>query len=93
NGGQSQKIAEAYCAESGICMAAYTDCCAVQLYVGNAINEQTGKNGVTYRKRQGFCLESQYCPNAINDPAFTSPLLKAGEKYDTQTSYRFSVKD
>ncbi|MCC8065847.1 MAG: galactose mutarotase, partial [Clostridiales bacterium] len=92
NGGASQKIAEAYCEESGICMEAFTDCCAVQLYVGNAIPEHTGKGGVTYHKRQGFCLESQYCPNAINDPAFQSPLLKAGEKYDTQTSYRFSVK-
>ncbi|MCD8075373.1 MAG: galactose mutarotase [Lachnospiraceae bacterium] len=92
NGGEVQKVAEAYCEESGICMEAFTDCCAIQLYVGNGISEQTGKGGVTYRKRQGFCLESQFCPNAINEPAFKSPLLKAGEKYDTKTSYRFSVK-
>ncbi|MCC8051339.1 MAG: galactose mutarotase [Clostridiales bacterium] len=92
-GGKVQKIAEAYSEESGICMEAFTDCCCVQFYAGNAIGEQPGKNGVTYRKRQGFCLESQFAPNAINEPEFRSPLLKAGEKYDTRTSYKFSVKD
>ncbi|MCD7954774.1 MAG: galactose mutarotase [Lachnospiraceae bacterium] len=91
-GGAVQKIAEACSEESGICMEVFTDCCCVQFYAGNGITDQPGKNGVTYHKRQGFCLESQFAPNAINDPAFRSPVLKAGEKYDTQTSYRFSVK-
>ncbi|MCD7745094.1 MAG: galactose mutarotase [Lachnospiraceae bacterium] len=92
-GGAVQKFAEAYREESGICMEVFTDCCCVQFYAGNGMTEQAGKNGATYYKRQGFCLESQFAPNAINEPAFLSPVLKAGEKYDTQTSYRFSVKE
>ncbi len=92
NGGKSQKFAEAYSEESGICMEAFTDCCAFQLYVGNFITDQTGKCGVTYKMRQGFCLESQFVPDAINQSVFASPVLKVGEKYDTTTSYKFSVK-
>ena len=90
--GEFRKIAEARCEESGITMEVFTDCCGVQFYAGNAIAPQTGKGGVSYGKRSGFCLESQFYPNSINEPGFPSPLLKAGEPYDTKTSYRFSVK-
>ncbi|MDY3250329.1 MAG: aldose epimerase family protein [Candidatus Choladocola sp.] len=86
------KMAEAYSEKTGIRMEAFTDCCGVQFYAGNFITDQTGKGGVTYGRRHGFCLESQYFPNAVNQPEFPSPVLKAGEKYDSKTSYRFSVK-
>ena len=86
------KFAEAYCAKSGICMEAYTDLPGVQFYAGNFIAPHTGKGGVTYNKRQGFCLETQYYPNAINQEGFAKPLLKAGEKYDTTTCYKFSAR-
>lgn len=85
-------MAKAYCEKTGIQMDAFTDCPAVQFYAGNFIIEEKGKEGVVYKKRNGFCLESQYCPNAVNDPHFAQPFLKAGEKYDSKTVYRFSVK-
>lgn len=78
-------------AESGIGMEVYTDCLGIQLYTGNFISEQKGKNGVTYGKRQGFCLETQYFPNGINEPNFTKPLLEAGKTYLTSTKYKFYV--
>ena len=90
--GTKKKMAEAYCKESGIAMEAFTDCCGVQFYAGNFITPQTGKDKAAYGKRQGFCLESQYYPNAINQEGFPSPLLRAGEKYDTVTSYRFFLR-
>ena len=90
--GEWKKMAEAYSAKSGITMEAYTDCCGVQFYAGNMITKRTGKGGAVYEKRHGFCLESQYYPNAINQEGFASSLLKAGEKYDTKTSYKFYVK-
>lgn len=86
-----KKGAEAYSEQTGIRMEMYTDCCGVQFYAGNFITEHPGKGGVTYDFRHGFCLESQYYPNSINEPGFASPLLKAGEVYDTTTSYRFIV--
>ena len=86
-------FAEAYSPKSGICMKACTDLPGVQFYAGNFITPgQKGKGGAIYEKRQGFCLESQYYPNSINQEGFASPLLKAGEKYDTTTVYAFSVR-
>ena len=90
--GEQRKMAEAYCEKTGIVMEAFTDCCGVQFYAGNFITLQEGKGGVPYGKRHGFCLESQYYPNSINQEGFPSPLLKAGEKYDTVTSYKFAVR-
>lgn len=85
-------MAKAYCEKTGIVMEAYTDCPAVQFYTGNFIVGEKGKEGVTYDKRHGFCLESQYCPNAVNDSRFAQPFLKANEKYDTKTIYKFAVR-
>ena len=58
------------------------------------INAQGGitDGGVIYGRRHGFCLESQYYPNAINQENFARPLLKKGEHYDSVTRYRFSVR-
>ena len=84
-------MARAYCEKTGIGMEAYTDCPAVQFYTGNFIGNEKGKNGAVYGQRHGFCLESQYCPNAVNDTHFKQPFLKAGEKYDTKTIYKFTV--
>ena len=37
-------------------------------------------------------METQYYPDACNQAAFQSSVLKAGEKYDTTTIYKFSVR-
>lgn len=89
--GTMKKMAEASCEATGIGMEAFTDCCGVQFYAGNFITPQNGKNGVKYDKRHGFCLESQYYPNSVNQKGFASPVLKAGEKYKTVTSYKFRL--
>lgn len=86
-----RKMAEAISEETGIHMTAYTDCPAVQLYAGNFIGTQTGKGGVAYESRHGFCLEAQHCPNAINCDSFESTLLPAGEKYSRKTTYQLSL--
>ena len=90
--GAFELMAEAYAPETGIVMKAYTDCPGVQFYSGNFITEQTGKQGAVYHKRDGFCLESQYYPNAVNEPNFDAPFLKAGEVYTTKTSYQFGIR-
>lgn len=90
--GTMQLAARAKAANTGICMDVYTDCVGVQLYTGNFISEQTGKDGVTYGFRHGFCLETQYFPNAMNEESFKSPVLKPGDTYKTETRYRFFVE-
>ncbi len=91
--GLVMEFGQAYSPKTGILMTCYTDLPGVQLYAGNGIKAGTkGKNGAVYNRRQGFCLETQYYPNAINQEGFAKPILKAGEKYDTVTVYQFSVK-
>ena len=85
------KAAEAYSPKTGICMEVFTDLPCVQFYAGNCMTpNMAGKNGAIYQPRCGFCLETQYAPNAINMDGFDKPVLKAGEPYDTTTCYKFS---
>ena len=90
--GEKKVMANAYSKESGIAMEAATDCCGVQFYAGNFIGEQAGKDEAAYHDRSGFCLESQFYPNAVNEPDFPSPVVKAGDTYHTETTYRFYLK-
>lgn len=90
--GEMKVMANAYCKENGIAMEASTDCCGVQLYAGNFIQAHKGKSGAEYHDRQGFCLESQFYPNAVNQENFASPVVKAGEQYNSKTTYRLYLK-
>lgn len=87
--GTMRQMAKAECDASGIAMDAYTECCGVQLYAGNFIGTQTGKGGVTYGDRHGFCLESQFYPNAVNEKNFPSPVVPANIEYHSETKYHF----
>ena len=87
-----EKVAAAYAPESGIAMDVYTDCIGIQLYTGNFMEGQVGKQGHKHHKREGFCLETQYFPNSINEPNFVRPITEANVPYETKTVYAFSVK-
>lgn len=90
--GNCRKIASVYSDQSGIQMEVSSDLPCVQFYAGNFITPHDGKSGHTYDKRDGFCLETQVEPNAVNVEEFHSPILKAGETFTTVTGYRFYVK-
>jgi len=87
-----EKVAEAYAPESGIAMEVHTDCIGIQLYTGNFIEGQIGKHGHKHVKHEGFCLETQYFPNSINEPNFVRPITEANVPYETKTVYAFSVR-
>ena len=89
NQGKFAKVAEMSSELSGITMEVYTDLPGVQIYTGNYIFAETGKGGVIYKQRQGMCFETQYYPDAINHDKFPSPVCKAGEVYQTRTTYKF----
>lgn len=79
--------------KTGIVMEVYTDKPGVQLYTGNCIQEgRICKNGLTYKKHDALCLETQHFPNSTSYSHFPSPILRAGEEYNFTTEYRFSVK-
>ncbi len=82
-------MAQAYGEESGICMKAYANLPAMQLYTGSYIDNVVGKQDCVYGKCSGFCLEAQYTPNAVNEEQEEKPILHAGEKYDKTIMYQF----
>jgi aldose 1-epimerase len=85
--------ASVYDPVSGRKMEVLTTEPGLQFYGGNFLSgNEVGKRGEPYLFRTSFCLETQHFPDAPNQPEFPSTLLKAGEKYETQTIYRFSVK-
>jgi len=74
-------------------MEVYTTKPGIQFYSGNFIKGvETGKGGTSYMKRSGLCLETQYFPNSVKHQNFPSPILKANEKYEHSTVYKFSAK-
>ncbi len=78
--------------DSGRTMAVTTDCPGVQLYCGNFLKGEVGKDGVSYCRRGGMCLETQYYPNALNIPQWPQPVTPAGEKYESETCYLFGTE-
>ncbi|WP_323754997.1 hypothetical protein [Streptococcus parauberis] len=76
--------------QSGIKLEAFTTLPGVQFYTGNFLNGNAGKENTTYGKRNGFCLETQFFPNALNNANFASPIIKASEEIITQTKYKLS---
>lgn len=87
----SNHAATAYSVKTGIVMDVYTDLPGVQFYSGNFLSGNVGKS--CYKRNSGFCLETQKYPNAINQPNFPSVVLKAGEKFVSKTSYKFTLRN
>jgi aldose 1-epimerase len=66
---------------------------AVQLYSGQYLDGTiTGKRGMVYRPWAGFCLETQHFPDAVNQPAFPSIILRPGQRYRQTTVYTFGAR-
>lgn len=82
--------AKLFSEKTGIGMEVYTNMGGMQVYTGNFISHKTGgKDGVTYEKRDGICFETQFFPNACNEPNFPSSILPAGKEYDYVTVFKF----
>lgn len=74
---------------SGRTMSVSTDCPGIQFYAGNYMNGATGKDGVIYSYRGGVALETQYYPDSVNHPEWPQPFYKAGQRYHSETAYKF----
>jgi aldose 1-epimerase len=90
--GSMQQAAQVYELTTGRVIEVLTTEPGVQLYSGNFLDGTIiGKTGVKYKRRTGFCLETQHFPDSPNKPDFPSTVLKPGEKYKTTTVYKFSI--
>jgi aldose 1-epimerase len=77
---------------SGRTMLVRTTEPGLQLYTGNHLDGSiTGKNGASYPRHAGICLETQHFPDSPHHPDFPSTELRPGEQFTSRTLYGFSV--
>jgi len=85
--------ARVYEPTSGRVLEVLTTQPGVQFYSGNFLDGTvTGKQGHVYKRRYGFCLETQHFPDSPNHPDFPSAILKPGETFLSKTVFKFSTK-
>ena len=85
-------MAELWCPATGIGLEMTTSMEGMQLYTAGWLAERKGKGGAVYGQAHGVCLETQHFPNAVNCPAFPSPILRKGETLQQWTAFRFFAR-
>ena len=93
---QSGKLAlaaEVYEPTTGRVLQVLTTQPGVQFYTGNFLDGTIkGKGGVAYGRRTALCLETQHFPDSPNHPSFPTTELKPGQRFHSQTVFRFSTR-
>ena len=79
--------------ESGRFVEVITTEPGVQFYTGNFLNGTLSSGDVTYVKNSGMCLETQHFPDSPNQPDFPNSILRPGEKFMSQTIFKFGVEE
>ncbi len=88
--GPKRTAARVYEPISGRLMEVLTTEPGLQFYGGNFFDgSDIGTSGKPHRHREGFALETQHFPDSPNQPNFPSTVLRPGEVYRSQTTYRF----
>jgi aldose 1-epimerase len=77
--------------ESGRTMEVHTTMPGIQFYSGNKLEGAPARDDGTLPKHAGMCFETQFLPNAVNEPAFPSPILRPGETYHHKTVHVFGT--
>lgn len=72
---------------TGRVMTVETTAPGVQLYTGNFL--YTEPEAAPFTQHAALCLETEAFPNAINNPAFPSVVLRPGETYKHTTVHTF----
>ena len=76
--------------KTGVALSCYTTQIGMQFYTGNSLAKRPiiGKGGKEFRRRGGFCLETQFFPNAPANPTFPQPELRMDEVWEAETVYK-----
>ena len=87
--GAVRKIASVINSDATRTMEVYTDLPGVQIYTGNMMKPEKGKNGAEYDRYGAFAMETQFFPDSVNKLHFPSPIFGPGRPYHSTTVYRF----
>jgi aldose 1-epimerase len=96
NGDENQLAAKFVHPGSGISLEVYTNEPGIQVYSGNFLDGTvTGKKGIIYNQRVGFCLETQKYPDTPNKShleGWPSATLEPGQTYNSRCIFKFGVE-
>ena len=70
-------------------MEVWTNFPCLQVYTGNYVEKHEGKSGRMYDVQTAICLEAEDFPDAVNQPAFPTTVLRPGETFRRETIYKF----
>lgn len=65
----------------------------MQFYTGNFLDGSLASGKTVFEQHSGLCLETQHFPDSPNQPDFPSTVLRPGEKYITQTIFKFGLEE
>jgi aldose 1-epimerase len=77
---------------SGRVLTVQTTQPGIQVYSGNFLFGQKGKDGKTYKQRSALCLETQHFPDAVHHENFPSIILRPGETFRQTTIYGMTAE-
>lgn len=78
---------------SGRIMEVSTNQAGAQIYTANFLDGALkGKNNWYFNQRDAICIETQAAPNAIHIEKEPTTILKAGNKYCSQTNFEFKIE-
>jgi aldose 1-epimerase len=78
--------------KSGRTMTIWTDQPGIQFYSGNFLDGVQGKDGATYEKFDGLCLETQAFPDSVNKQGkagWPNVVLRPGQTYRHRMVHAF----
>lgn len=76
---------------SGRVMKVFTDQPGIQVYSGQGL-KGSAKNGGSYGPYSGIALETQHFPDSVHHAHFPSTELRAGQVFESETVYQFTVE-
>ena len=83
--------------KTGRVMEVITSEPGIQVYSGNSmgwLRSLEAENGaVPTTIRSGLALETQHFPDSPNQPNFPTTVLNPGQKFESRTIYRFSIRE
>jgi aldose 1-epimerase len=65
----------------------------MQFYTGNFLDGSLRNGDWVFEQYSGLCMETQHFPDSPNQPQFPNTILRPGEKYVTQTIFKFGVEE
>lgn len=87
-----RRVAELSDGASGRTMLVFTDLPGIQIYTANSFSAGAkGCGGVPLKAHHAVCLETQFYPNSVNEPAFPYANLKPEKPFHSTTIYKFTI--